>query len=197
MMVFLNKIIEQWYNRTMGGNIMNKFINVETTIHEMNLIQLGAEVKVVNGKMIYVEFKLENDLEIAYVYHINKKGKYFLERIKPYPLPEKELETPEDVIELIRIDHDQFANVVKSHLRHIQQKCDDTDAPSSNLQAFIDVNQRLHQTMKKLEDLFLYFHLPRGAISPIEEDIDNIEQKITNLVKKCERIWFEKDPDNL
>jgi hypothetical protein len=55
-------------------------------------------------KKIYVEFKLENDLEFAYVYHINKKGKYYLESIKLYPLPVKELETPEDGVELIRID---------------------------------------------------------------------------------------------
>lgn len=177
---------------------MNKFISAETTIHHMNLIQLGAKVKIVNGKMIYVEFTLENGLKLAYVYHINKNGKYFLERIKPYPLPVKELETPEDVITLIRIDYDQFTNVVKAHIQHEKQKNGATnDTPSSNLHMFIDVNRRLHHTMRTLEDLFLYYHLPRGSMATIEDDIDSIERKIQNLVKECDRIYFEKDPDNL
>jgi len=160
---------------------MGKYVNSEATFHLMNLLQLGADVHVVSGKMVYVQFNLENGSEVAYVYHINKNEKYFLERIKPYPLPIKELESPLEVINLIKIALEQ-QNIAKE---------------SHNMQEFIDVNLKLYNTMKSFEDLFLYYNVPKELMDDIDQAMDDIQAKINDSDKKCKRIYFEKEPDNL
>ena len=54
------------------------------------------------------------DFKLSYVYNINKSNRYFLERLKPYPLPLKEYESEEDVIETIRLDLEHFQNAAHS-----------------------------------------------------------------------------------
>ena len=160
---------------------MNKYVNSETTFHLMNLLQMGASVQVVSGKMVYVQFKLKNNMEVSYVYHINKKDKYFLERIKPYPLPIRELETANDVIDLIKIDFKQYTNAAHSH----------------NIKEFVEVNKNLHKTMMALEDLFLYYNVPKTLIDDLNNNIIEIRNKIKDSAKECERVYFTKEPDNL
>lgn len=160
---------------------MNKYVNTETTFHSMKLLQLGANVEIISGKMVYVEFKLKNDIHVSYVYHINKNDKYFLDRIKPYPLPIKEVEQANDVINLIKIDLEQFKNAVNSN----------------NIRAFIDTNKELHQTMKSLEDLFLYYNVDETYIDEINEQIKSVKESIKAQAKVSQRVYNRKDPDNL
>ena len=160
---------------------MNKYINSEANQHVMKLIQLGAAVQVVSGKMVYASFKFDQDVEVSYAYNINKNNKYFLERIKPYPLSIKEFENPEDVIELIKIDYDQFKNAVKSH----------------NIKNFIGINNSLNKSIKAFEDLFLYYNIPSDCVDKINNNIKDINNIITKHSKEDNRIYFEKDPENL
>ncbi len=160
---------------------MDKYINSETSQHIMKLIQLGANVQVVSGKMVYVKFVLEHDLEVSYVYHINKNKKYFLERIKPYPLSLREFDSASDVIETIKIDFNQYTNAVKSH----------------NIQKFVKINKDLHETIKAFEDLFLYYNIPTELISKIETSIGEIRNYITKSSTECNRVYFDKDPENI
>lgn len=160
---------------------MNKYVDSEVNQHIMKLIQLGANVQVVGGKMIYVKFVLTNDCEVSYVYHVNKNKKYFLERIKPYPLPLKEFNCVKDVINIINIDLEQYRNACNSH----------------NIRDFITINKELHHTIKAFEDLFLYYNIPTECVEKIKSNIDEIKSVISKNISDKNRIFFDKDPDNL
>lgn len=160
---------------------MNKYINTEISQHLMHLLQIGANVQVVSGKMVYVKFQVSDDIEVSYVYHINKKNKYFLERIKPYPLAIKEYDSAKEVVDIIKIDVAQFQNAVKS----------------KNIYQFININKELNQTIKCFEDLFLYYNVPTETIKEIKENIITAREKITKVKDDLDRVFFDKNPDNL
>ncbi len=159
---------------------MRKYINVEAMQHSMKLIQMGAKVNQVNSKMCYVIFEV-GDIELEYVYNINGKGQYFLERIKPYPLPLKAYEKEEDLIDIIEIDVEQFKNAVKSH----------------NIDEFILINTKLNETIKKFEDLFLYYNVAEIEAKKIVSKINEIQDMIKETKEESSRVYFRKEPDNI
>lgn len=159
---------------------MQKYINSEASQHEMKLRQLGAKVEKVSGKTLFVEF-LVNGVEISYTYNINKKGKYFLERIKPYPLPIKEFDTEDDVIDLIDIDIKQFSNAVKS----------------KNIITFIEISKQLNRLNKEFEDLYLYYNIPKEKMRSIMGKLHAIHEEIIETKECCDRVFYGKDPENI
>lgn len=159
---------------------MRKLMNAEVMEHSMRLRQMGAEVQVINSKMCFVVFQLE-EFDVAYCYNVNKKGKYFLERIKPYPLALRVFEKEQDVIDIIEIDLDQFKNAVKSH----------------NIEAFIEINQKLNQTLLKFEDLFLYYNVPTEETDIIMRRLLQIDEEISKTKETATRVYFKKNPENL
>lgn len=160
---------------------MNKYVNSEVNQHLMKLLQLGANVQVVSGKLIFVKFKLNNDVEVAYVYNINKHNKYFLERLKPYKLPIREFDSAADVIDIIKIDVEQFKNACNSH----------------KIRNFININKDLHHTIKSFEDLFLYYNIPTECVTQLEDSLNDIKETIKKAANESNRIFFDKDPENL
>lgn len=156
------------------------YVNVEASQHEMRLIQMGAKVEQVNSKMCYVKF-LINGLPIEYVYNLNKKNKYFLERIKPYPLPVKSYDKVSDIVEVIEVDIKQFTNAVKS----------------KNIESFAKINLELIDTIKKFEDLFLYYNVPGIQVELIMGKIHEIQDEIIKTKENAERVFFDKEPENL
>jgi hypothetical protein len=160
---------------------MNKYIKSEVTQHIMKLLQLGANVQVVDGKMVYVKYLITPTFEVSYVYHVNKHKKYFLERIKPYPLPIKEFDTVNDVIDIIKIDIEQYTNAINC----------------SKTKKVIEINSKLHQSIKCFEDLFLYYNIEDETIDKIEKSLDEINNQIKEASKKSKRVYFKKEPDNL
>ncbi len=96
-------------------NIIN---SAEVSQHTIKLQQLGAKVQVINSTLCYVHFDIEG-LEIEYVYNVNHKGNYFLERIKPYPLAIEEFDTEHDLVKLIQSDITKFKNALKS--QHVER----------------------------------------------------------------------------
>ncbi len=159
---------------------MRKLMNAEIMEHDFKLRQMGADVYVVNSKMCYVLFMVGKH-EISYVYNINTKGRYFLERIKPYPLALREFENEADVIEIIEIDLEQFKNASHSH----------------NIDAFIDINKRFNLSLRKFEDLFLYFNVPKETADHIQEELDRIDALIEETKVTANRLYFKKNPFNL
>ncbi len=159
---------------------MRKMINAEIMQQTLKLQQMGAKIKVINSKLCYVSFDISG-FTIQYVYNVNSKGNYFLERIKPYPLPLKEFEDEQDVIDIIEIDIEQFKNALKSH----------------NIEHFIEISRSLNHTLKKFEDLFLYYNIPGTEINNILEKIQVFEKDIEEVKGKSERLYFKKDPENL
>ncbi len=156
---------------------MNKYINSEINQHMMRLLMIGANVQVVNGKMVYVKFPLTSEIQVSYVYHMNKKNKYFLERIKPYPIPIKELDSAEAVIETIVSDYERYNNAVKS----------------KNVKKFIEANQELNKSIKLFEDLFLNYNVPEELIEKLSSSIREIKADICKANNYCDEIHIEKE----
>jgi hypothetical protein len=159
---------------------MRKYINSQASQHEMKLVQMGADFKQINSKLCYVKFQVE-DLTVSYVYNINAKNKYFLERVKPYPIVSKEFENEDDVINQIEVDIKQFTNAAKSR----------------NIHEFIEINRELYRSMKEFEDLFLYYNVPNEALKCILEQTKEIHKQVYEALNISKRIIFEKDPENL
>ena len=159
---------------------MRKYINAEAMQHSMKLIQMGGTVQQVNSKLCYVKFKV-GEVDLEYAYNINGKGQYFLERIKPYPLPMKVYEREEDLIDIIEIDVEQFKNAVKSH----------------NIDEFICINSKLNETIKKFEDLFLYYNVAEIKAKEIVSKINEIQEMIKETKDISERVYCRKEPDNI
>lgn len=160
---------------------MKKYIiSTEAAQHAMKLTQMGANVKQVSGKLCYVSFDL-GYMTLEYVYNINAKGKYFLERIKPYPLPIKAYDNEDDVIDIIEIDVEQFRNA----------------ANSSHVSEFITISNKLHETIKKFEDLFLYYNVPAEQINLLLKEVDEMNDTIMETKANSKRVYTKKEPETL
>ena len=159
---------------------MRKLMNAEIMEHDIKLRQMGADVYVVNSKMCFVLFMVGKN-EVAYVYNINNKGRYFLERIKPYPLALREFEKEEDVIDIIEIDLEQFKNASNSH----------------NIDEFININKSFNKSLRKFEDLFLYYNVPKETAEMIKVHLETIDKIIDDTKVSADRLYFKKNPDNL
>ena len=156
------------------------YLNVEASQQEMKLIQMGAKVEQINSKMCYIKFLIEG-IPVEYVYNLNKKNKYFLERIKPYPLAVRSFEKVEDIVNIIDVDIKQFRNVVKS----------------KNIEGFFTINKELISTIKKFEDLFLYYNIPVEEVNSLKEKISEIQQQIAKTKETAKRVFFDKEPEYL
>jgi len=156
---------------------MDKYIDSEVNQHVMKLLLHGANVQVVSGKMVYVKFKLKEGIEVSYVYHVNKNNKYFLERIKPYPLSIKEFESAEDVVDLIMEDYEQYKNAVNS------KKINDV----------VSIMKDLHNSIRSFEDLFLNYNIQEELIFSIKNSLKEIQENISQSPKTSSRIVIEKD----
>lgn len=157
-----------------------KGVNFEANEHLIKLVQMGANVKQINSKMCYVKFDIEG-FKLSYVYNINKKGKYFLERIRPYPLPLLETDNEKEVIDIIKIDLKQYKNAIAS------QKID----------KFSSINLKMIDTIKKFEDLYLYYKVDLEKCDEILEKIEEINNDIIKIKNNSKRLFFEKEPNNL
>jgi len=158
----------------------NKYINAEIMQQSMKLKQMGADVTVINSKLCYISFDLSG-FKVSYVYNVNKKNRYFLERIKPYPLPLREFDSEDDVIEIIDIDLSQFKNAIKSH----------------NIEEFINIARKLDSVFHKFEDLFLYYNLPEAEVKRLSDEILEFDRDIDRIKETSERICFDKEPEYL
>lgn len=158
-----------------------KYAHSELTQHTMVLKLMGADISTISSEMVYVSFKITDEIEVSYVYNVNRKDKYFLERIKPYPVVVKEFQTAKEVIDLIKLDVEQFRNAVLSH----------------KVSSFIEVNKSLHKSILSFEDLFLYYNVDQEHIDVIQESIDNINAEIKKAAAKSKRVFLKKEPDNL
>lgn len=159
---------------------MRKLINAEVLEHSMKLQQMGGKVNIVNSKLCYVDFDISG-FTLQYVYNINKKGNYFLERIKPYPLPLKEFESENDVVEIISIDLEQFKNAIRSH--HSSE--------------FVDTGRAINAVLKKFEDLYLYYNISSEHLGELTTHLKDLENIISKVKDESERLYFKKDPDHL
>jgi len=144
------------------------------------LRSLGARVLDIQGIMFYVKFKI-NGFKISYIYHLNPDNTYFLERVKPYSMVVGDFKLEEDIVDVIRVDIDQFKNAMQSN----------------NFTKFIDVDNNISKMVRIFEDLYLYYNIKSDDIDRINGEIKGLLHTIKDIKSHSERVYFQKDPDVL
>ncbi|QZY56222.1 hypothetical protein [Crassaminicella profunda] len=157
-----------------------RFINLQKNIHQIKLQQMGAHVEVIEGVMHFVRVQIEDTI-IKYVYHINDKGDYFLQRRCPYPLNFGTYPTQDNVINIIQHDILQMKNAKKS----------------KKFQQFIEINKSLTHIAKDFEELYLYYNVSGIQAKKINEKINELKKELIETKNISTKIHFEKDPDTI
>ena len=144
------------------------------------LKNMGARVIDIQGIMFLVKFVI-NDNKITYAYHLNEDNTFYLERIKPYFLSVGNYQYEEDIIDVIRVDIEQFNNAMKS----------------SNYSQFIEIDNHLSTLVRLFEDLYLYYNIGKDDLNRLDHSVDCILEDIKAIMKRSERAYTKKDPEVL
>ena len=151
---------------------MRNILNAELSQHTLKLQQLGAKVNVINSTLCYVNFDISGFI-IQYVYNINQKGNYFLERTKPYPLALQEYGSEKDVVKVIREDIDKFKNALKCH----------------HIDSFITIAREINATYRIFEETFLNYNIPGNKVEKIHKKIQALALEIEIINENAEKIF--------
>lgn len=133
---------------------------------EARLRYIGAtNIKKINGILYFIEFKIDNDIQVSYSYNINSKNKYFLQRIKPYPIPEGIFNEEFEVVNFIEKDIEKFTNAKNSH----------------NFDLFLSITKELNTICYDVEKLFLNYNIDKIDLDLLKFKLDDI----LNLFEKA------------
>ena len=132
---------------------------------EILLRQIGAsEIKKVRGILYFIKFNLGNDIEVSYTYNINAKNKYFLQRIKPYPIPQGIFINEHKIVEFIEKDLIKFHNAINSR----------------NFNLFLNATNKINLAASNLENLFLNYNVNYDDFINLDKELNHILQEIEN-----------------
>ena len=145
-----------------------------------DLKKIGARVIDVQGIMFHVSFTI-NEQEIAFIYHLNPDNTFLLERVKPYFVQIGTYNKEENIVNAIKIDIEQFKNAMRS----------------SNFNNFIKVDNHLSQLVRIFEDLYLYYNINNNQIGELDNNINDLLNKIKEMMKTSDRVFYKKEPDVL
>lgn len=140
---------------------------------ESRLRYIGAtEIKKIHGILYFIEFKIDDSLKVSYTYNINAKNKYYLQRIKPYPIPEGVFEKEYEVVSFIEKDIKKFINAKKSH----------------NFELFVEVTNELNSICADVEKLFLNYNIDKMDLDILKSELDDILNLFEDSKKRSPRI---------
>lgn len=146
----------------------------------MELRQMGAKIDIISSKTCYIKLEVSGH-KLSYIYNANKHDRFFLSRIMPYAMDIAEFETERDLIELIKIDIEQFQNAINSH----------------NIDEFISINRTMAQNVKMLEDLFLYYNVEKSELDQLQVLANDFKKIIIDASRHDKRVYDKKEPNNL
>ncbi|MDA3732698.1 hypothetical protein PBV87_14490 [Niameybacter massiliensis] len=130
---------------------------------ETRLRLLGAtKIEKVSGVLYFVKFELDNHLEVSYAYNVNAKDKYFLQRIKPYPIPEGLFSDEEQVVEFIRRDIEKFKNAQRS----------------TNFMNFVELVRIMNGVSRDMESLFLNYNVDKVDLERLISEFTEVQKTI-------------------
>lgn len=138
---------------------------------DMQLTQMGAKVNSIHGLVCYVSFNI-NDTKIFYVYNLNVKEQYFLQKVLPYPVGVGEFTHPSEIVDYIKKDILCYKNASKS----------------SVFKDFININMDLNKTVCKMEETYLNYNVPHEKLNEIVDEIEKINQTLTNIQKESKPV---------
>ncbi|MBU5306295.1 hypothetical protein KQI18_00720 [Clostridioides mangenotii] len=131
---------------------------------EVILRQLGAtKIRKIRSYLYFIEFQLSEDWKVTYSYNINTKDEYFLQRIKPYPIPQGVFSDEYEVVSFITKDLKKFVNAENS----------------SNFPTFVEVTRKVNSINDEMEKLFLNYNVETN-------DLENLNSKLDNILKNIE-----------
>ena len=137
--------------------------NAQGDTIEILLRQMGAsDVTKIRGLLYFMTFKLSDDVEISYSYNINTQDKYFLQRIKPYPIPQGVFSDEYEIVSFIKKDLQKFRTAINS----------------SNFNLFIDVAKKVNNITYMAEYLFLNYNVNVNELLAINKELDDILKEI-------------------
>ncbi|MCY6483381.1 hypothetical protein OW763_03290 [Clostridium aestuarii] len=154
-----------------------KYISVKDSMLKFQLEQLGAEVCNIKEPLYYIKFTIHGT-KFRYLYHINRKNKYFLERISPYNMPIAGFDLEENIINSIKIDIEKFKNAKNS----------------KKFENFIYTNQDIVNIAKIFEKIYLHYNISKYDLKEINDEICNIKSKLEDIVK-TNKIVYDVDED--
>ncbi|MEA4987620.1 MAG: hypothetical protein VB095_06135 [Anaerovorax sp.] len=130
---------------------------IEGDLIEVSLRQLGAtKVKEICSVMYFVEFELTDTLTISYIYNITHKEKYYLQRVKPYPIPQGKFADEREIVDYITKDVNKFRNATRS----------------SNFQTFLGVTEKVCTITDRMEELFLNHNVHGDDLTLLNDQLD-------------------------
>ncbi len=141
---------------------------------------MGAKVIDIEGIMSLVKFNIKGN-KISYAYHLNDDGTFFLERIKPYTLAIGDFKCEEDIIDVLKVDIEQFENAMNS----------------KNYDQFIEIDEHITKLVRLFEDLYLYYNISKEDLLSLDESVNCVLDNIKTIMKHSERVYTKKDPDVL
>lgn len=141
---------------------------IEGNLIEVNLRQAGASKVIENSSAMYlVEFDLTDRLTVSYIYNITNKEKYYLQRIKPYPIPQGMFADEQEIVTYITKDVNKFRNAILS----------------SNFQTFLDVTKNVSTVTDRIEELFLNHNVDGADLILLNDKIDTLISTIDEIHK--------------
>lgn len=151
-------------NDTTGDMLMARFKQMDAT-----------ELININSRLYYIGFKITSKVEITYVYNINKRDQYFLQRVSPYPLPKGLFTTQEEIVDFIEDDLNKFKNA----------------ALSSNFDDFIEFNTHLSEIEGDMERLFLNFNVSKIYLEAFNELLRELAHQVQLAEGKSTHIMLK------
>lgn len=130
----------------------------------MELHQMGAKVKTLNGIVCFITFMID-DTKIQYLYNINKDNEYFLQRISPYQLSVGAFKTEGEIVRFIKADIKKFEST-SSH------NC---------FQRFIDLNISFQKALDDMETLFIDSDMSEQNFTVMEDAVKNMNNTLALL----------------
>lgn len=152
---------------------MNNLNNAYGDTIETRLRYIGAtNIKKINGILYFIEFKIDNKLKVSYTYNINSKNKYYLQRIKPYPIPQGVFEEEYEIVSFIEQDIKKFLNAKKSN----------------NFDLFLNITDELNTISIDIENIFLNYNMDKNDLENLKYELDNILNLFKNSKNKSPKI---------
>lgn len=146
---------------------------IEGDLIEVSLRQLGAtRVKEISSVMYFVEFALTDTLTISYIYNITHKEKYYLQRVKPYPIPQGKFADEREIVDYITKDVNKFRNATRS----------------SNFQAFLDVTEKVGTITDCMEKLFLNYNVHGNDLNLLNTQLDSLISDMDTIRRSAKEL---------
>ena len=133
---------------------------------EVLLRQIGAtQIKKVRGILYFIKFQLIENVEISYVYNINAKNNYFLQRIKPYPIPQGVFTDEYEIVSFIKKDLNKFNKIKNEDM----------------FNSFLELNKKIAYMANNMEHLFLNYTVNEDNFTKLDNLINNMSCIIDDI----------------